>query len=112
MTSQSIVTESANECDELLWELPLDPEYRVILHSAVADISNSGSRLAGATTAGIFLNEFAGETPFCHLDIAEQPGLKIFHQYNFKPYLPKEGASGTVARTIAIAAEKSANDIA
>ena len=76
---KSIVTESANECDELLWELPLDPEYRVILHSAVADISNSGSRLAGATTAGIFLNEFAGETPFCHLDIAGTPGLKIFH---------------------------------
>ena len=110
---KSIVTESANECDELLWELPLDPEYRVILHSAVADISNSGSRLAGATTAGIFLNEFAGETPFCHLDIAGTAWVEnIPSQYNFKPYLPKEGASGTVARTIAIAAEKIANDIA
>jgi len=107
---KSLVTESANQCDELVWELPLDEEYRVILHTAVADIANSGSRLAGATTAGIFLNEFAGDVPFCHLDIAGTAWVEnLPTQYNFKPYLPKEGASGTVARTIAIIAEKLAH---
>ena len=109
---KELVTESANQCDELLWELPLDAEYRVILHSAVADISNSGSRFAGATTAGIFLNEFAGDTPFCHLDIAGTAWVEnVPSQYNFKPYLPKEGATGTIARTIAIAAEKIADEV-
>lgn len=102
--------QSAQECEELVWELPLDKEYKVLLRSPVADLVNSGPRVAGAITAGVFLNEFAGETPFCHLDIAGTAWVEnLPTQYNFKPYLPKDGASGTAARTIALAVEKLAN---
>ena len=32
--------------------------------------SNLGGPYAGATTAALFLDEFVGETPWAHLDIA------------------------------------------
>ena len=56
---------------ELLWQLPLQPEYADSLKSRVADLKNiSGSRYGGAITAGLFLKEFVGDTPWAHLDIA------------------------------------------
>ena len=45
-------------------------EYRDQIKSDYADIKNSGGRPAGAITAGWFLREFAGDTPWVHLDIA------------------------------------------
>jgi len=55
---------------ERAWELPLHPEYRDQLKSEVADLKNIGGAEAGAITAGYFLKEFAGDTPWVHLDIA------------------------------------------
>lgn len=55
---------------ERAWELPLHPEYRDQLKSEVADLKNIGGPEAGAITAGYFLKEFAGDTPWVHLDIA------------------------------------------
>jgi len=55
---------------ERCWPLPLWPEYREQIDSTVADIKNTGGRPAGSITAGWFLREFAGETPWAHLDIA------------------------------------------
>jgi leucyl aminopeptidase len=55
---------------ERCWPLPLWPEYREQIDSTVADIKNTGGRPAGSITAGWFLKEFAGETPWAHLDIA------------------------------------------
>jgi len=55
---------------ERAWELPLHPEYRDQLKSEVADLKNIGGPEAGAITAGVFLKEFAGDTPWVHLDIA------------------------------------------
>ncbi len=107
---KKLVMEAADECDEKVWELPLDKEYKVILRSTVADIANSGNRLAGTSTAGIFLNEFSGDVPFCHLDIAGTAWVEnLPTQYNFKPYLPKDGSSGTAARTLGLAVEKLSN---
>ena len=107
---KEIFMNAAQECEELVWELPLDKEYKVLLKSPVADMVNSGARVAGAITAGVFLNEFAGDLPFCHLDIAGTAWVENMPtQYNYKPYLPKDGASGTAARTIALAVEKLAN---
>jgi leucyl aminopeptidase len=105
-----LVKAASDECDEKVWQLPLDDEYKVILGSTCADISNSGTRMAGATTAAIFLHEFCGDVPFCHLDIAGTAWVEnLPTQYSFKPYLPKDGASGTVARTIGLIAEKLEN---
>jgi leucyl aminopeptidase len=38
--------------------------------SDIADIKNSGGRYAGAITAALFLQEFAGVKPWLHMDIA------------------------------------------
>ncbi len=56
---------------ELVWRLPLHPEYKEIMKGSVADLSNLGSkRVAGTITAASFLEEFVGDTPWAHVDIA------------------------------------------
>jgi leucyl aminopeptidase len=55
---------------EPIWQLPLHPDYRKLIDSNVADIKNIGKRWGGAITAGWFLAEFVGDTPWVHLDIA------------------------------------------
>jgi len=56
---------------ELTWRLPLHPEYKELMKGKVADLSNLASqRKAGTITAGSFLEEFVGETPWAHVDIA------------------------------------------
>jgi leucyl aminopeptidase len=55
---------------ERCWPLPLWDAYRKQLNSEVADLKNLGGRPAGSITAGWFLKEFVGETPWVHLDIA------------------------------------------
>ncbi|MGH7503018.1 MAG: leucyl aminopeptidase [Longimicrobiales bacterium] len=52
------------------WPLPLWSEYREQIDSPVADIKNSAGRPAGTITAGWFLREFAGDSPWAHLDVA------------------------------------------
>lgn len=55
---------------EKVWEFPMDPEYKEMLKSDIADIKSTGKRMAGSITAASFLKEFTGETPWVHLDIA------------------------------------------
>jgi leucyl aminopeptidase len=55
---------------EPLWALPLWDEYREIVKSDIADLKNSGGRAAGSISAAKFLQEFAGDYPWAHLDIA------------------------------------------
>lgn len=55
---------------EPVWRLPMLPHYRKLIESRVADIKNTGGRWAGAITAAKFLQEFVGDTPWVHLDIA------------------------------------------
>ena len=55
---------------EKLWRFPLDDEYDEQIRSDVADIKNTGGRNAGSITAAKFLERFAGDTPWAHLDIA------------------------------------------
>ncbi len=52
------------------WRLPLDDEYAEGLKSNFADMGNVGGRPAGAITAAKFLQKFAGDAPWAHLDIA------------------------------------------
>ena len=61
---------AAGRAGERVWQLPLIDEYRDGLKSDVADINNVGPRGGGAINAGLFLRDFAGETPWAHLDIA------------------------------------------
>jgi leucyl aminopeptidase len=53
------------------WELPLYRDYRRLIRSNIADVRNAGKdRWAGAITAALFLEEFVGDTPWAHLDVA------------------------------------------
>jgi leucyl aminopeptidase len=59
------------ETGELVWRLPLHPEYTALMKGTVADLTNAASkRKAGTISAAGFLEEFVGETPWAHLDIA------------------------------------------
>jgi len=55
---------------EFSWELPLFDGYHKMIESPVADIKNLGGSYGGAITAALFLQEFVGETPWVHMDIA------------------------------------------
>jgi leucyl aminopeptidase len=56
---------------EKAWPLPMFAHYRDMIKSEVADIRNTGgSRYAGAITAAKLLEEFVGDVPWAHLDIA------------------------------------------
>ncbi len=71
---------------ERLWQLPLWEDYAGQLKSEIADVKNIGGRPAGTITAAAFLQKFAGETAWAHLDIAgtawEDKG---------RPYTPRGG---------------------
>jgi leucyl aminopeptidase len=65
------VIRAGERSGELTWRLPLHPEYKELMKGTVADLSNLASkRKAGTITAGSFLEEFVGETPWAHIDIA------------------------------------------
>jgi leucyl aminopeptidase len=65
------VAAAARATGEPMWHLPLPDRYREQLDSDTADLRNIGKgRQAGALTAGLFLREFVGDTPWVHLDIA------------------------------------------
>lgn len=79
-----LLDESGNDVFERIAMLPLWDEYGEMLKSDIADIKNvSGSREAGAITAGKFLEKFA-EAPFIHLDIAGTEFMKKDDYYRLK----------------------------
>jgi leucyl aminopeptidase len=65
------VEQVGRETGELVWRLPLHPEYKALMKGTVADLTNAApKRKAGTISAAAFLEEFVGETPWAHLDIA------------------------------------------
>ena len=89
------IKESGMDTNEKVWELPLWPEYSKDIKGKYADIQNIGKAGAGTITAGAFLKEFVGDTPWCHLDIAGTAwGPKE------PSYQPKVGATGVAVRLI------------
>jgi leucyl aminopeptidase len=62
---------AAENSGERFWRLPHDDDYKELLKSEIADISNTGGRMAGTITAGLFIKHFLPkEIPWLHLDIA------------------------------------------
>lgn len=86
--------EAGAQAGEPLWRLPLGPEYRKLLDSRVADLKNTGDKSAGTITAACYLQEFVGDIPWAHLDIAGTAW-----DFTEKTYVPK-GPSGTGVRTL------------
>ncbi|MGD0500430.1 MAG: leucyl aminopeptidase [Bryobacteraceae bacterium] len=85
---------AAKSAGERLWPMPLEDDYKEYLKSAFADLANVGGRWGGASTAAIFLKEFAEDTPWAHLDIAGTAWLD-----ESKPHLAK-GPTGVPVRTL------------
>jgi len=71
---------------ERLWQLPLWDEYAQQIKSDFADIKNTGGRPAGTITAAAFLQKFADDYTWAHLDIAG-----MAWEGSGKPGLPKGG---------------------
>ena len=61
---------AAESAGEKVWQLPTYSEYKELIKGDLADLKNSGGREAGTITAGLFLGEFAGDSPWVHMDIA------------------------------------------
>ena len=92
-----------SESGEKMWRLPLDDEYRDQIKSNIADLMNTGGRWGGASTAAMFLKEFAEDTPWIHLDIAGTAWME-----DNKPWIAK-GPSGIAVRSLIEFARKFGN---
>lgn len=106
MGSQDVrdaVIEAAEVAGEAAWPMPLPNELRASLDSPVADLANVGAKEGGMLSAGIFLREFIGETPWAHLDIAGP----AFNESSPWGYTPK-GGTGAGVRTLLAYLEEAA----
>ncbi len=82
------VKDASEATAEKVWELPIWDDHREMMKSSVADLVNSGGRPAGTIAASAFLENFVGDWPWAHIDIAY-----IDLEPKGKPYVPK-GATG------------------
>jgi len=62
--------EAGDEALDPCWRMPLDDEYAEGLKSNFADVANVAGRAGGAVNAAKFLQRFASNYPWAHLDIA------------------------------------------
>ena len=92
------VEAAAEATAEKVWRLPLWPEYRRQIRSQVADMKNTGGREGGAITAAALLSEFAGDTPWVHLDIAGTAWTD-----RARPYVPRGGVGVGVRLLVELA---------
>lgn len=88
------VIAAAAETGDKMWQMPMYEEYKEQNKSDVADLKNTGGRKASPITAALFVGEFAGETPWVHLDIAGTSMLDKPRGYYGK------GATGVPARML------------
>jgi leucyl aminopeptidase len=79
------------------WPFPMNQRYRRYVDSAFADMKNSSDlRQAGAVLAAAFLEEFVGEGPWAHADIAGP----AFLERSRGDYLTQRGGTGYGVRLI------------
>jgi leucyl aminopeptidase len=80
------IERAAKDVEDPVWRMPLWEPYDEMLKSDIADVANaSGSPMAGAVTAAIFMKRFVPEkTPWAHLDT-------FAWRENAKPGRPKGG---------------------
>ncbi|HET7808657.1 MAG TPA: leucyl aminopeptidase [Gaiellaceae bacterium] len=79
------------------WPFPMHPRYRRYVDSVFADMKNSSDlRQAGAVLAAAFLEEFAGEGPWAHGDIAGP----AFLERSRGDYMSQRGGTGYGVRLI------------
>jgi len=86
---------SSKAAGEKMWQMPIDDDYREFIKGSFADIQNiSSGKGGGAITGAMFIKEFAGDSPWIHLDIAGTAWND-----DAKPWLAK-GPTGVALRTL------------
>lgn len=88
------VLDASESVGESMWRLPLDPVTKRQNSSKIADLKNSGGRAGGSTTAAHFIADFAGDTPWVHIDVAATSMLD-----NTRGWMPA-GATGVPTRSL------------
>ena len=88
---------------EQMWPMPLPEQLLEGMMTPMADIANIGAREGGMLSAGLFLREFVGQTPWAHIDIA----CPSFNNGSPWGYTPK-GATGASLATLVAYIEKQA----
>jgi leucyl aminopeptidase len=64
------VVQAGNVSGDLAWPWPLHPRYRALIESTVADLRNTAGKSFGfPIVAATFLQQFAGEGPWAHVDM-------------------------------------------
>jgi leucyl aminopeptidase len=65
------LTAAGEKTGEITWRLPLHEEYDELIKGTYGDLDNAPEgRKAGTIVGAAFLQNFVGETPWAHLDIA------------------------------------------
>lgn len=74
------IYQAAARSGELVWPMPLDHHYSARLQSDIADLRNMPlhDHTAQTQTAGCFIQQFVGNTPWAHIDIS---GAKTAQEY-------------------------------
>jgi leucyl aminopeptidase len=64
------VVDAGNASGDLAWPWPLHPRYRSLIDSTVADLRNTAGKSFGyPIIAATFIQQFAGEGPWAHVDM-------------------------------------------
>jgi leucyl aminopeptidase len=67
---RDLIVDAGNASGDLAWPWPLHRRYRKLLESRVADLRNTSGRPYGyPITAATFLEHFAGQGPWAHVDM-------------------------------------------
>jgi leucyl aminopeptidase len=99
------VERAGTSTGEIVWRLPLHPEFAELIKGKYADIDNAPEvRKAGSITAAEFLSRFAGDVPWVHLDIAGTAWDLG------RPYAEKAGAGFGVRLLVELASDVAAAD--
>ena len=100
-----LVEDAARTSGDLVWRMPLHPDYAEMVKGRYGDLVNSTeARKAGAITAAEFLARFTGDVPWVHLDIAgvaDDAG---------RPWAPKGGTGWGVRLLVELATALSRRD--
>jgi leucyl aminopeptidase len=84
----NLINEAGEETGERVWPLPIWDDMRDQMKSKIADLVNSGGRPSGTIAAAAFLENFIGDWPWAHVDIAY-----VDLEPKGRPYIPA-GATG------------------
>ena len=94
---QRRIVDAGEASGDHVWPFPMHPRYRRYVDSAFADMKNSSDlRQAGAVLAAAFLEEFAGDGPWAHLDIAGP----AFLERSRGDYMSQRGGTGYGVRLL------------